>query len=1818
MNFNHLFSSMILFSFFFSSGFLNVFAQKSGFAMKVKSELDRVEKEADKDPDTFRANIAKLEKSWANRKDPVEQSVAHAMLASAYKAMTWTSITDYDEETREDYDRRMNVHFDHVLDDVEALSRAKSSSYSVLMEKGRDSDLYHNDMLSVMIDFLEKESSFSAEKKVDMFEKAYELYHRCGNMNGYGLMKRRWLMARYYVERGNGQLDYRDCKEAFYQLIQEVKREEIGADLSVEYAERFLNRDDAILFLKWAVDNVGSSRRKEALKYALDSKLRPTVNMSAVNHVMANHSNSVRLNFWNCERATLTIRKYVGRKMTDHGPTDLLLTGDVVDKRDVVLAINSVNAARKAKGLPVEGHSTTGISLPAGRYVYEAECFGHRTMDEVTITSLRMIVTDKNRNSYRVYVVDNETGRPVAGVKVQYREKLPEVKERTTGWEHEGIKSEKVTGTDGVVEIEKKGYIRAVKSGDDYTDWEYHSLYWQGDPGKDVNCYCHLMTDRSIYRPGQTVQGTAFLYRQCGDRVEVVEQDELKLVVRDARWKELGTQNLTTNEYGTAAFDITLPEDCEVGILHLRIYKGEKSLTDVDVRVEEYKRPTFEVTFGGDQVGHFGEVLDVEGTAMMFAGVPVQGAQVHYTIEYATADFKRWWWNTVWNHLAEGDLMTDDEGKFRVPVTLTDEHMTFSYDMARFRVKATVTDVSGESHEAEWTVNASHREFALEVTVDQVPDLAKDAVFKVQAYDINHKKVCVKGKYAITKGSLVLNEGNFTSGDSILLPKDLVLGAAYTVELTAYDSKGHKVTDTAQFTPFNSVLPLADVAQWGMGEKRRVEKPVQEDDFMYSEQSTFTEGGTIDIYFTTQETDAYVIYNVYNIQGLLEQHVGVTDGTMKHLRLQHRKEWGDGIQVDILYVRNGRYSEMSQKFTLANPEKMLKLEWITFRDRLQPGQQEQWTLNVTNQQGQKVNGAEMMAVLYDAALDRLYSHSWNFGLSFVRNIPDARNGCSFYNKFPTFSLRGSLDYSDSRTRAFTTLIAYEHDRFIRFKTAMADGNAALLVEESMDSRATTRLMRAQAVTDDGFIEDEEEKEVPQEDFENATIRENFAETAFFLPHLISDSKGNVNIQFTLPESLTEWKFLGFAHTKDVDHGIVKATATARKDFMLRPNMPRFVRWGDHVVLASAVINQSEQVLKGTVRMRLLDSKTGDVALIQEKAFAVEAGKTAGVDFTFDVEEEWTDLDCEIVAMSGNVSDGEKNHLPVLSTKKEMVESVPYYIIGNADGTEVTKTMDLSKLFNENSATATHRTLKVEYTDNPAWMCIEALRSIKTPADDDAIDFAASLYANSRLLEFMQTFPLLEKLENSGELAKWTALAETKLAALQNNDGGWSWFKGMSSSYYTTLSVCGHLAKLPNPNSKVKEMLDKGMEYLDQHELEDYYRIKKNKRKIRLYDIDTHYLYVSAQMPERVVSKDVQKMRKEYMEKLEGEVRNLTIHGVANMAYTFRAFGRVKAADKFVDFLKDYTVEKPGQGRFYATDAAYYSWMDYRIPTQVAAMQAIWQKDKHDAYLNDMQLWLISQKQVQKWDNPMNTINVADFLLKVSPMETFHESKKPVLVLDGNQLKEIDFGTINTERDELEGRASNLSIEGNVLASVPEDELNDGVQLLDVIKQTRGISWGAAYATYLEDLNQLKLYATSELKIERKFYVQSPGSDKWTDFDANQPLKVGDKVKIRHVITADRDMDFVRVSAQHPACFEPDRTLSGYQWMGGRGCSLSLHDSHFDLFFDRFTRGTSTVDLEYSVARAGIYQIGVSTVECVYAKQFGGHTGGMNLKVESDR
>lgn len=272
------------------------------------------------------------------------------------------------------------------------------------------------------------------------------------------------------------------------------------------------------------------------------------------------------------------------------------------------------------------------------------------------------------------------------------------------------------------------------------------------------------------------------------------------------------------------------------------------------------------------------------------------------------------------------------------------------------------------------------------------------------------------------------------------------------------------------------------------------------------------------------------------------------------------------------------------------------------------------------------------------------------------------------------------------------------------------------------------------------------------------------------------------------------------------------------------------------------------------------------------------------------------------------------------------------------------------------------------------------------------------------------------------------------------------------------------------------------------------------------------------------------------------------------------------------------------------------------------------KDGKDAFLPDMLLWIVAQKQVQKWDNPMTAIKVARLLMKIEPLENLREVKAPVVVVDCGRPLDMRRGTVNGLREKFDGREPNLSLEGCVVADVPTDAVADGVRTLRVEKESGGLSWGAAYATFAETEENLKAYGTGELVIKRECYVKRGGVGEWTLCGEGELMNVGDKVRMRHVVTSDRDMDFVKVVSPLPACFELTSQLSGYRWMGGRGAFLAAHDSNVEIYFDWFTRGTATMDVECFVARTGRYSMGAAAVECEYAKQYGGHTEGQKVTI----
>ena len=1647
------------------------------FAQMLKAKMLITEKQCDLDPELFLPDeYEKLLSSIESDKSlPADTragrlALLHCMLASAYIEMQDSYVHDFDEETREQFPTKAKEHYEAALADMPALARIDNKDYTPLITQQDDSRLYNHDLLSVLLSHIlgSWRSQFSEEEKVTLYDQAINVYETNGNRNAATLLRLKALQLRHDSDLKSIRLDndsYRQQLESLHAQTQDI---ETGADVDVALITTYDDKEQIVTFAREAIEHWKDSKRVNTFRNILVRQMAPNIKIASGPNVFANQSFPVMINYTNATHATLTIREYNGLDKNNR----LSEKGVALDTRRYTVQLDETNQNRKVHNLPFASTTTDNISLPAGRYVLVAETDSAKSTIELSITSICLVTHPAPQTkSTIVTVLDNETGRPVAGATVMC----------FTGWNvkyGQSPNSRFTTNANGEVSVPCKKHetLRAIAVRDaskygtpseDITSTVSLNYYNDRNFSKEGRINVSIFSDRSIYRPGQVIHNSIVAYKQNGDEVSVATNKKFLFTLHNPDYEVLLTDSVTTHEMGTASIEFTIPNDCKLGSYTIEVDSAQNGICASHcIEVAEYKRPTFDVHFDREKNSEkytLGDNIPVVGQVMTFSDVPVQGADVNYTISWSEHRLYGWWRNNSQNLLSD-ETTTDDSGEFTINFPSTLPEVVYS-DSIAFTVKVEVTDMNGEMQRGEFTFNVKN------------PDYLKEKAQK--------------------------NEG----------PHD---------ELNS-----------------------------------------STDEISESQDAVIT--------FKAQEKDALVYYYIYSNDRIERQGTKVLNGDELRLTVKYQKSWGDGVNVLLFYVRNGHYCHQSKSLSYVRPDKHLNLSWKTFRDRLQPGQQEEWVLTVRDQNNRLVSGAELAAVMYDASLDNFRSHEWTFNLDFVRNIIRRSISFSYLNSAFSLYLSPKYDTYPTSKRVFDYLLEFEHQRWYRGagfgEVSMLAASAPRMNKVMLMDKASADV--AEEASINGPAVESAEYGASEENAGNATqteptiktLRDNLSELAFFYPHLTSDQKGEAHIAFTLPDCLTEWKFMAFAHTKSLDYAIITARATAKKDFMVQPNMPRFLREGDKAVISSKVINMCEKSVKGTATLRILNAQSEEIIYTTTTDFSTLPNQQSAVSFPVPSSIAAGDYICDITATDGTSSDGERNHLPVLSTRVKVVENVPFYLDGPS-----AKSVDLSSIFNGDSPSATDRQISIGYTDNPAIPVFQSLRALQNPKHDNAPCFAASLYSNLVMLD-MSTM-LSDYLEEfDAEIAKQTAdKALSKLQSLQLSDGSWSWFEGMQGSYYITLSVAESLTRLQSyfvhhgkelPSAEIGKMLRKALKYLDRKELADFNYRKAHKLALVPYNDDLRYLYI-ATSPDKTLLKT-------YLDAFVKEFRNLTIFGRSQGVCILQKYNRKTEAKKFLDSVKEYTMYKDGFGRYFATDLAYYSWMDYRIPTQLAAMRAL-QTENERGFLLDMQLWLLRQKQTQTWDNPLNALDIADFLLTNDKDNSLRKPEAPALVLDG---KPVQCDSI-------------YSVEN--------------VHSLNVTKTSPSVSWGHVRSTFREEVGNLQTYTSGELTISRKV------------------IREGNKVTVRHILHADRDMDFVQVTSQHAASLEPLNVHSGYQWLGGRGCYLEMHDSYATLFFDKFTRGTTTIDLEYYIAREGDYNPGFASIECTYAPEFGAHTSGRDIEI----
>ena len=1851
--------------------------KEKNYAQMMKAWIRIVETKSTIDADSFR--IADIRP--ADYSNPVEEAIYNAIMGSGYLAMRNNVSIRQDEDSLEYYQKMGNEYLTKSLKDKKELAREKASDYLPLFTLGEDSRLYNHDLLSVLTRFA---AGHSSEDDADLKYRteAKDFYKQTNNREAYTLMALECLNTEEMTKP--------KYEQALKALLEESKGLEAEADVALAYAnfleEQMFNddskeakvakQDQLLEFVRKAQSTYKDSKLLNNFKQIEINRLHGSITFAASGeYVIANRPFDIKLSYENMSGAKLIIRQYNGKNNNGQLKRD----GKLILERSYIFTTDEKTRARIEQNLPYDGEFSDKLTLPADHYVAILENGDVSNITEFRLSSIRLTDLSLPGRQHIFTVVDAVTGRPVKGASVCLN-----------------------AANDGqiVLKCNEKGECTFTVPGRKY--YSAYAMLQENDrtenisvtgidnnEGRQTRGRLDIFTDRAVYRPGQTALVGIMAYKSNGDISNIMPFITLNVTLQDVNRQNVETKEVKTNEWGTADVSFDIPKDRLPGNFLIKVHFVQplgalfSDYATKTIKVEEYKRPSFEVSnksTDSEREIAFGDSVHVTFNAKSLTGVPVQGANVKYTLYNAKTNYISWY-SPKWEEIDGGELTTDDEGNAKVAFRIEDNELNAALDrIVRYRLKADITDLAGETHTTEFYTAVSKRGFSLSYYGNTTCDISKPNSTKVRAYNANHQELTVSGTYSVRrrdadKNDPALYEGEFTTDQNIVIPS-LPMGT-YRFEFKAKDSHDNEITDERLITIFNSNEAIAP------GSKLDKAQTEFDRDFVSMSNSSFSEEKPGVFYFSPLENDAYVSYTVIANGKVVERKYLTLDRKLYKFTINYQRAYGDGVCVVMGYVRNGHTYNSSYAFSYSKPNDNLRFTWKSFRDKLTPGQKETWILTVKDRNGRPVNAAEMMATMYDASLDEFARNTWYFYVNNYLLIDRGYFNITNRNFRTLFSIRRNIKLPEWMNREYDELTSYfsylgMRPVIMRLRGAGRNINGGVVVEKlpipvreiseakqtidmqefeglaitSVDEALQGRIAGLDITWNSGDLGDNQTMRLTGLDNgldEGATpkveMRSNFAETAFFYPHLLTDENGDVHISFTLPESLTRWQFMGFAHTKDVRYGNVDTTIVAKKDFMVQPNMPRFVREGDKVSIASRVINQSEKELTTTVYFIIKDAESDEKIWVDKKEVTVEAGKTAQVTFDYNVSDRYPLLICEIMAESDNFSDGERNYLPVLSSKKYVTETAPFYVYRGEN-----KNVDLNSLFNENSSTATKKRMVLEFTTNPSWTVIEALEGIKLPEHDNAPCFAASLYANtfaSRLAKQIPNFQEILKsqtvesdaqLSNNQDLkdidlqeSPWVRealkeknqraelidffdeqlmtlrikTAKMRLQHLQNNDGSWSWFDGMGGSYYITEAVCENLIYLASEDNQVEQMLREGMSYLDKKNLKDYQEMKRQKIKPYPSERILRYLYLCALIPDRKISSDLKKMREEYLKELEKQTRTLTIYGKSNGAFILLAFGHTKKADEFLQSAVEYSITKPGMGRYYATDKAQYSWRDNKIPTQLAAMNSIRSSERKDrpTLLADMQVWLLRQKQSQQWDNPMNTIGAVQFLIENDKDKAALSNRTlPVFTLDATRLSTpIDttkflaeqLGYVKTQV------ADNLIANGIHQLNVQSTEALTGDEAFD--RGPSSISWGAVYTQFNEELANLKNQSSGELQITRRIMVDGK--------DLDRTLKIGDKVTVRLTIKADRDLDFVQIRSQHPACFEPTNQLSGYRRMGGLGGYVARHDSFTDVFFDTFRKGSLTYDLEFYVTRTGEYLAGIATAQCAYAPEYVGHSGG---------
>lgn len=1741
--------------------------------------------------DSLTPNVKRMEAEVLKVNDPALKAVRYAVLGKVYRDMN---------------EKKSQEFFKKALGQPELLARHTSAEYVPLTLKGVDGSSFNNDLLHLI--------GFEADSK-EAYLQLYTYYNKVGNRGAACLCAYK-LIEKYRQD------DVREVKKSKYlqtidSLIQIYQDIPEAGELAVEHF-RFMEGatdakpQDKLNYINYALSRWGEWSRMNELRNAQKRLTEPMFQVKDMPQVLRPGEKVwVQLDVRNLQNLKISISRLNITADNDYNAQDEATYKMLLKK---TTKLHQKDFSRDYYGRPdyetVKDSIEIGGNLPLGAYLMEvtSDNTGIAPQRELFyVSNLAVMIQQLPDDKHRYVVVNATDGQPVPGAKIMLYDRDYDVK---TGKWKRLVHARLTTDENGEAYFKNvDGNVLISTSNDKFTPakdiYLSRTRYYEQ---KDDKIKHQLFTDRSIYRPGQTVHASAISYivKKGLDASVPGKSMELNFILRDANGKQVAEQKATTDEYGTASVDFDLPKEGQTGLYFISV----NGTVTKYVRVEEYKRPTFEITFPKvNEKYNWGDTVVVKATAKTYSGVPVQGAKVEYQV---TRRNQLWWWGagSAGQLVKTDSCVTREDGTFDVEIPLEaslsgkdEADMSEFMRIARFfnfEVSAIVTDISGESHEGVMSLPLGTKPTILTVNLPKriETDSLKTVTFAYR--NASGMPISSRLKYRIDKGEWKDAEANApvsikeyasSSASSSLVWKS---GVHQLEAICGQDTLQQKFT----LFSMKDTHPVEPTTEW-----------------YYQTAKTFPrDGKPVYIQVGSSENGAHIVYSIIAGNKLLEKGAWELGDSIVTLPFTYKEEYASGIVLNYSFVKQGKCYTRMMSIARPLPEKKLNIAWKTFRNRLTPGQKEEWTLKITTPDGKPAK-AQLMSVLYDKSLDQIAPHSWKMSLGFSQWLPSCywTSNLWYYTMdllgvYPTkYFDQKQLDV-DKFDGKFFSYYAYmqavELSKLERSSGGTVE-SVRIQKDEVVREEAKGIWIRSSKMTRVGAAAPSANKvfdvveEMPQfaggsgsdagQYLDKVQVRENMNETAFFYPALESDNDGNVAIRFTLPESVTTWKFMGLAHDKEMRNGLLVDEAVAQKTVMVQPNMPRFLREGDKSTIVVKLFNTSDKKVSGNARMQILDPETNKVVWQKTQNYCIDAEGSATISFDVQGLKEGVYIN-KVVAAGNGYSDGEQHYLPVLSNRELVVNTLPITLHQKGE-----QSFDLSKLFlnkeGKQAKGAEEAKVTIEYTNNPSWLMVKALPAISNPDEEDAISLMSAIYANT-ITNHVQKHLSLENLTQ--ESIRLQNQVE-KLKKLQNPNGSFSWWKGMKGSRYMTTSVAEMMVRLnaiAGVQKSTAKMLTSAIDYLSWQTAQEVREMKKQeekKQKVNPSEQALHYLYILS-VDGRKMKQNLEQDKAYLLDKMSKMTGDFSIYGKARAAVVLARNSQQNAAyrekaGEYLQSVNEYAVYREEMGRYYDTRKALYSWRNYKIPTQVSVIEAMQMLKPNDKQtIEELQRWLLMSKRTQVWDTPVNTVDAVYAFMKGNESNWSRKAENAVLKLDGKLLPmPQDSTTLGYVKTEKTGKASKLSID----------------------KKSDYTSWGAVYAEFKQPISEIGSME-SGIKV-RRVIVPAESESKGN-------AQVGEKVKVTLIITADRDYDFVQITDKRAACLEPVNQLSGYQW--SIGCYVSPRDHATNFYFDRLSKGKHIVEMEYYVDRKGDYQSGTCIAECTYSPEFGGRTETYELKVNN--